>query len=136
MDLANLAHEIFLLHKLERKKSREDLFQNGLMSLVLGLNIVRQRIEHIAFYCFLFREKKDAGYDAFVVKGWNGYYRKERLRSHIGEVGGLHYNAMKCDDLLQRKQHIDVAYNQISEVAKKAYFTRLNGSIDTARLLL
>ena len=42
----------------------------------------------------------------------------------------------KCDDLLQRKQHIDVAYNQISEAAKKAYFIRLNGSIDTARLLL
>jgi hypothetical protein len=39
----------------------------------------------------------------------------------------------KCDDLLQRKQHIDVAYNQISEVAKKAYFTQLNGSINTAR---
>ena len=38
--------------------------------------------------------------------------------------------------MLQRKQHIDVAYNQISETAKKAYFTRLNGSIDTARLLL
>jgi hypothetical protein len=67
----------------------------------------------------------------------NGYHRKERLRSHVGEVGGLHYKATKkCDDLLQRKQHIDVAYNQISEVAKKAYFTRLNGSIDTARLLL
>ncbi|KAG2651975.1 hypothetical protein PVAP13_1NG325519 [Panicum virgatum] len=62
---------------------------------------------------------------------------KERLRSHMGEVGGLHYNAMKkCDDLLNRKQHIDVQYNQITEVAKRAYFTRLNGSIDTARLLL
>ena len=55
----------------------------------------------------------------------------------MGEVGGLHYNAMKkCDDLLNRKQHIDVQYNQITEVAKRAYFTRLNGSIDTARLLL
>ena len=52
------------------------------------------------FYCFLFREKKDARYDAFVVNGWNGFHRKERLRSHMGEVGGLHYNAMKkCDDL-------------------------------------
>ncbi|KAG2620807.1 hypothetical protein PVAP13_3NG200304 [Panicum virgatum] len=89
------------------------------------------------FYCFLFREKKDAGYDVFVVNGWNGFHRKERLRSHMGEVGGLHYNAMKkCDDLLHRKQHIDVQYNQITEVAKRAYFTRLNGSIDTARLLL
>ena len=89
------------------------------------------------FYCFLFREKKDAGYESFVVNGWNGYHRKGRLKSHVGDVGGLHYNAMKkCDDLLQRRQHIDVAYNQISETAKKAYFTRLNGSIDTTRLLL
>jgi len=72
-----------------------------------------------------------------VVNGWNGFHRKERLRSHMGEVGGLHYNAMKkCDDLLNRKQHIDVAFDQISEAAKKAYFTRLNGSIDTARLLM
>ena len=85
----------------------------------------------------MFREKKDAGYDAFVVNGWDGFHRKERLRSHIGEVGGLHYNAMKkCNDLLNRKQHIDVSFDQISETAKKAYFTQLNGSIDTTRLLL
>ncbi|CAN6295008.1 unnamed protein product [Urochloa humidicola] len=89
------------------------------------------------FCCFLFREKKDAGYDSFVVNGWNGYHRKERLKSHVGDVGGSHFIAMKkCDDLLQREQHIDVVYNQVSEIAKRAYFTRLNGSIDTARLLL
>ena len=67
----------------------------------------------------------------------DGFHRKERLRSHIGEVGGLHYNAMKkCNDLLNRKQHIDVSFDQISETTKKAYFTQLNGSIDTTRLLL
>ena len=42
----------------------------------------------------------------------------------------------KCDDLLQRSQHIDVVLHQQSEASKRAYFTRLNGSIDTARLLL
>ena len=89
------------------------------------------------FYCFLFREKKDAGYEAFVVNGWNGYHRKDRLRLHVGDVGGLHFVAMKkCDDLLRREQHIDVAWNHHCEKAKRAYFTRLNGSIDTARLLL
>jgi hypothetical protein len=89
------------------------------------------------FCCFLFREKKDAGYKAFVIDGWNGYHRKERLKLHVGDVGGLHYNAMKkCDDLLQRDQHIDVAFHKLSNVAKNAYFTRLNGAIDTARLLL
>jgi hypothetical protein len=34
--------------------------ENGLMRLVLGLNIVRQRIEHIAFIVSCVREKKDA----------------------------------------------------------------------------
>jgi hypothetical protein len=43
----------------------------------------------------LFRDKKDDGYEAFVVTGWNGYHRKERLRSHIGDVGDSHYIAMK-----------------------------------------
>jgi hypothetical protein len=89
------------------------------------------------FHCFLFREKKDDRYEAFVKKGWNGYHRKERLKNHVGNVGGSHYLAMKkCDDLLQRKQHIDVVYRPVSESAKKAYFTRLNGSIDVARILL
>jgi len=56
------------------------------------------------FYCFLFREKKDGGYEAFVKNGWNGYHRKERLQNHVGNVGGSHYLAMKkCDDLLQTK---------------------------------
>jgi hypothetical protein len=32
--------------------------------------------------------------------------------SHVGDVGGAHFIAMeKCDDLLQREQHIDVTYN-------------------------
>ena len=41
-----------------------------------------------------------------------------------------------CDDLLQRNQHIDVVLHKQSEAFKRAYFTRLNGSNDTARLLL
>jgi hypothetical protein len=30
----------------------------------------------------------------------------------------------KCDDLLQRKQHIYIAWNRYSKIAKQAYFTR------------
>lgn len=56
------------------------------------------------FFYFLFREKKDGGYEAFVKNGWNGFHRKERLKLHVGDVGGSHYQAMKkCDDLLQKK---------------------------------
>ncbi len=49
---------IFRLHKLEIKRSLEDLFQNGLMSLVLGLNTVRQMIEHIAFIVSCLEKRK------------------------------------------------------------------------------
>jgi hypothetical protein len=89
------------------------------------------------FCCFLFRDKKDLGYDTFVVTGWNGYHRKERLKLHVGNVGSLHNKAMKkCDDLLKTKQHIDVAFRSQSEAGKKAYLTRLNGSINVARILV
>jgi hypothetical protein len=43
---------------------------------------------------------------------------------HVGHVGGPHYSAMKkCDNLLQRKQHIEVVYNNIKDAPKKDYFT-------------
>jgi hypothetical protein len=59
------------------------------------------------------------------------------MKTGMLHVGGSHFIAMKkCDDLLQRDQHIYVAFNQISHIAKRAYFARLNGSIDIVRLLL
>jgi hypothetical protein len=92
------------------------------------------------FCCFLFRDrnsKKEAGYEAFVVNGWNAWHRKSRLKDHIGDVGSVHNQALKnCDALLRRDEHIDVAIQVQSEAAKIAYFTRLNSSIDTARFLL
>ncbi|XP_071677000.1 uncharacterized protein [Lolium perenne] len=92
------------------------------------------------FCCFLFRDrgsKKEAGYEAFVVTGWNRWSKKSNLKDHIGDVGSVHNQALKnCDALLRRDAHIDVAIQVQSEAAKVAYFTRLNSSIDTARLLL
>ncbi|TVU25524.1 hypothetical protein EJB05_28023, partial [Eragrostis curvula] len=83
------------------------------------------------------RDNKDAGYEAFVVKRWNGFHRKDRLNTHVGDVGSLHYKAMKkCEDLLKTKQHIDVAFKTQSEEGKQAYLTRLNGSINVARMLV
>ena len=55
----------------------------------------------------------------------------------MGDVGGTHYLAMKkCDDLLQTRQHINVAFRGVNESAKRDYVTRLNGSIDVARILV
>jgi hypothetical protein len=62
---------------------------------------------------------------------------KARLKDHVGDVDSVHNQAMKkCVDLLRKDQHIDVAINIQSDAARKAYFTRLNASIDTSRLLL
>ncbi|CAD6333648.1 unnamed protein product [Miscanthus lutarioriparius] len=65
----------------------------------------------------LSRKKKDDGYKAFVKNGWNGFHRKQRLKDHVGDVGGTHYLAMKkCDDLLQTRQHINVAFRGVNEI--------------------
>uniref|UniRef100_A0ACD5ZEA4 Uncharacterized protein n=1 Tax=Avena sativa TaxID=4498 RepID=A0ACD5ZEA4_AVESA len=56
------------------------------------------------FCCFLFRsrDKKEAGYDAFVVEGWNSWSKKFRLTDHVGGIDSVHNQAMKdCDALLK-----------------------------------
>jgi hypothetical protein len=91
MGFANLLHIIFPLHSLEKKNPRS--FHPEWFNEFGGLGC--------CFCCFLFREK-NAGHKAFAVDGWNGYNRKDKLRLHVGNVGGLHYNAMKKrGDLLQ-----------------------------------
>ena len=87
----------------------------------------------------MFRDptKKEAGYKSFVLDGWNSWHNKERLKEHVGGVSSLHNIAKKkCEDLLHKAQHIDVALHKQLETSKNAYFVRLNGAIDTARLLL
>ena len=91
------------------------------------------------FTCFLFRDptKKEAGYKSFVLEGWNTWYNKERLKEHVGSVDSPHNVAKKkCAGLLKREQHIDVKLHEQLESSKNAYFVRLNGAIDTTRLLL
>lgn len=71
--------------------------------------------------CFLFRGRnnKGAGYDAFVVKGWNTWNKSDRLKDHVGGIGSVHNQAMKdCENLLKQEQHIDVAMQRSSDAAK------------------
>ena len=91
------------------------------------------------FCCFLFRrrDKKEAGYAAFVAKGWSGWNKKHRLNDHVRDVNSVHNQAKRdCDALLQQDQHIYVAFNNQTNAAKKAHYTRLNASIDVTRVLL
>lgn len=59
------------------------------------------------FCCFLFRDrghKKEAGYEAFVLNGWNSWNVKARLNNHVGDVNSIHNQAMRnCIDLLKRE---------------------------------
>jgi hypothetical protein len=46
----------------------------------------------------LFRDqgnKKEAGYEAFVVNGWDSWHMKGRLKDHVGDVGCVHNQVMK-----------------------------------------
>jgi hypothetical protein len=91
------------------------------------------------FCCFLFRprNKKEAGYAAFVTDGWSSWNKKCRLREHVGDVNSVHNQARRdCEALLKQEQHIYVALNNQSNARKNAYYTRLNASIDVTRVLL
>jgi hypothetical protein len=83
------------------------------------------------------RSKKEVGYEAFVIDGWNSWNNPTRLKDHVGGVGSPHNEAQKnCDALLKREQHIDIALHKQSEISRDAYFVRLNGAIEAARWLL
>ncbi|PNT70200.1 hypothetical protein BRADI_2g07593v3 [Brachypodium distachyon] len=48
--------------------------------------------------------KKEAGYEAFVLNGWNSWNVKARLNNHVGDVNSIHNQAMRnCIDLLKRE---------------------------------
>ena len=53
------------------------------------------------FCCFLFRRrnKKEAGYAAFVSDGWRAWNKKYRLKEHVGDVNSVH-NQAKRDAML------------------------------------
>jgi hypothetical protein len=65
------------------------------------------------------RSKKEAGYEEFVVDGWNSWNNPSRLKDHVGGVGGPHNEAQKnCDALLKREQHIDIALHKYTSRVK------------------
>jgi hypothetical protein len=91
--------------------------------------------------CYLFRDSNEgqAGNEAFVIKGWNGWNKKSRLNTHVGKgkVSSFHNIAVKrCDALMNQDQSIQVALNKQTDLTKKKNRIRLNASIDSVRYLL
>ncbi|XP_061339161.1 uncharacterized protein LOC133285878 [Gastrolobium bilobum] len=91
-------------------------------------------------YCYLFDiEVGGSGstQEAFVGVGFKNWQKKDRIKVHVGDhrrVNNKCYQA--CQDLMKQKQHIDIAFSNISEQQRIDYHIWLKASLDCARYLL
>jgi hypothetical protein len=90
--------------------------------------------------CYLFRDcnKGQGGNDAFVIDGWDGWNKSDRLQDHVGsKCDSFHNTTMKrCDNLLKPRQSIGNIFNKQTNVAKEEHLIRLKTSIKVVRYLL
>ncbi|KAI3776848.1 hypothetical protein L1987_46638 [Smallanthus sonchifolius] len=85
--------------------------------------------------CYLFKEYGQK--DAFVIQGFNGWNKSERLDSHVGDNNSFHNKSLrKCEDLLKQDQSIHIAFEKKSEKQKKEYRIRLSTSVILSKALL
>jgi len=77
------------------------------------------------------------GNDAFVIAGWDGWNKSDRLRDHVGKCNSFHNTAVKrCNNLLKPGQSIGTALNKQSNLTKEMHLIRLRTSIKAVRYLL
>jgi hypothetical protein len=88
----------------------------------------------------LFRDfnKGQGGNDAFVINGWDGWNKSDRLRDHVGnKCNSFHNTTVKrCDNLLKPGQSIGNVFNKQTTVSKEEHLIRLKTSIKVVRYLL
>jgi hypothetical protein len=89
--------------------------------------------------CYLFRDCNEgqAGNDAFMINGWNGWHNKCRLATHKGNTSSFHNVGVKrCDALMNQGLSIHVAFDRQTDLTKKQNRIRLNTLINSVRYLL
>ncbi|XP_061346327.1 uncharacterized protein LOC133291982 [Gastrolobium bilobum] len=75
--------------------------------------------------------------EAFVGVGFKNWQKKDRIKVHVGGHRSVHNRCYQaCQDLMKQKQHIDIAFLNISEQQRIDYRIRLKASLDCARYLL
>ena len=80
---------------------------------------------------------EQGGGDSFVIEGFRNWKKKERFQIHVGGPNSAHNeNWRKCQNLMNQKQHIEVAYSKQSNQARKEYRVRLTAAVDCVRFLL
>ncbi|KAL8119748.1 uncharacterized protein LOC141660347 [Apium graveolens] len=90
-------------------------------------------------YCYLFKDECGArgNNETFVNKGYRNWKKPERLGDHIGKHNNIHSQCQKaCEDLMNRKQHVDIAIVNQSDQLKHNYRIQLAVAIDCVKLLL
>ncbi|KAK9064773.1 hypothetical protein SSX86_016155 [Deinandra increscens subsp. villosa] len=86
-------------------------------------------------YCYLFKESGQK--EAFVNEGFNGWNKKDRFTSHVGDINSFHNKACKKgEDLRKAEQSIHVAFEKQTDKQKKEYKIRLSTSIILIKALL
>jgi hypothetical protein len=101
--------------------------------------VIRCIYKAFCLCCYLFRDCIDVqgGNDAFVVKVFSCWNKKQRLDTHEGEVNSFHNVPIKrCDALMNQNQSIKVALDKQTDITKKQNHIRLNTSVESVRYLL
>ena len=77
--------------------------------------------------CYLMKPEfgEKGGGDSFITEGFSNWKKKDRLQAHVGvSPNSIHNQSyMKCQALLNQKQHIEVAINRESDQVKQEYRT-------------
>ncbi|XP_031271794.1 uncharacterized protein LOC116130186 [Pistacia vera] len=77
-----------------------------------------------------------AGSDAFVSEGFCNWKKPERFQIHVGQPNSAHNQARQsCVNLMNQKQHIEVALSKQSDQVRTEYRTHLIASIVCIRFL-
>ncbi|KAK4269941.1 hypothetical protein QN277_023034 [Acacia crassicarpa] len=75
--------------------------------------------------------------EAFVSGGFKNWQKKDRIKAHVGDHKSVRSRCYQAgQDLMKQKQHIDIAFSNISEQQKIDYRIRLKTSLDCVRFLL
>nr|XP_043629731.1 zinc finger MYM-type protein 1-like [Erigeron canadensis] len=77
------------------------------------------------------------GGDSFTIKGFNCWNKTESLVKHVGEINSHHNRALKsCEDLVNPKQNIEMAFHKQDDVVRRANRIRLNATVSACRFCL
>ncbi|KAK9278524.1 hypothetical protein L1049_028092 [Liquidambar formosana] len=90
-------------------------------------------------YCYLMGNSigGQGGGDAFTRTRFSCWGKKKRLGVHVGSTENAHNNARRmCEDLMNQKQHVEVAFSRPLHDSTMKYRIRLTATIDCIRFLL